>query len=249
MLWRWHLTSNIVEIGTYFVVVATAAIYGYVAYSAVAISRALSNNIYRRQALGMGVVSITIAVLGIGVTIFPSANSGIPFVAGFLSYYAVFIGFYYWIDASIGAARLTDPLFRNTLYWTRLRLAFWAYDAAATIIFLILGSLGTVTYATASPLLTVFVIGPLIIMIFSGVVALPIAAHRSKDKVLKRHLNWFAVYAAVVLGFFFVWGSAIPGVTNLENLIAVALGGYLLYRCVGSLVPIYTFKNKVTQKN
>ncbi|MDA4123093.1 MAG: hypothetical protein OK456_07945 [Thaumarchaeota archaeon] len=227
------------DVVTDLVMIAAAAIYGYVAYSAFAISRTLSNGIYRRQAMGVAVVAIVILILGEG-TGFNSASgpvSTVDFIAGFLSFYATFIGLYYWIDASIGAARLTDPLYRDTFHWTRLRLAFWAYDAVALVFFLAAGILGVFDFTTAPPIVLVFVLIPLAIMIFGGAVVLPIAARRSKDRLMKKHLNWFAVYVIVVLGFVFVVGG-----TPLQSLLVAAAGGYFLYRCVRSLVPLYKFK-------
>jgi hypothetical protein len=240
---------SMLDIGTDVALIALALSYGYAAYSAIAISRTLSDRIYHSQALGMGVVTIIFAILIGGTTIGLPANSGPMAVAGFLTYYATFIGFYYWIDASIRAARLTDPLFRDTFHWTLLRIVFWVYDIGALIFFVVAGTLGIFSLANAPPEVQLFVLGPLVIMIFSGVVVLPAGARRSKDRVLKRHLNWFAIYAVVVLGFVFIYGDFTPGVTNLETIIVAAAGGYLLYRSAVSLVPLYSFKKEANQKD
>lgn len=240
---------NILDIAIDLAIVALGLVYGYVAFAAIAISRTLSDRIYRSQALGMGGVTIIFAILIVGVTFVPTAPSRPIAIAGFLTYYATFLGFYYWMDASIRAARLTDPLFRDTFHWSRLRIVFWVYDIGALVFFLIVGTLGIFSFAGAPPVVQLFVLGPLFIMIFSGVVVLPVGAHRSKDRELKRHLYWFAIYAAVVLGFVFVYGDFTPGLINLETVIVAAAGGYLLYRSVTSLVPLYSFKKEAIHKN
>lgn len=226
--------------------IAAGVVYVYVAYSAFAISRTLSNGVYRRQALGMAVVIVFLIILGES-TDFNGTSGAVPtvdFVLGFLAFYAVFIGTYYWIDASIVAIRFTDPLYRDTFHWTRLRLVFWAYDIAALVFFLITGTLGIFQFSTAPDIVVAFILGPLVIMLFSGAVVLPVASHRSKDKVMKRHLDWFAVYVIAILGFIFV-----VSLNNFQTMLAATIGGYLLYRSVRSLVPLYTFRPESDKAN
>jgi hypothetical protein len=232
-------TLDIISIATYIV---GFLIYGYIAYSAVAIGRALSDRVYRRQAIGLAVVTMLLILLDVFSTVFPPGSPDPQlFVLGFSLFYAVFIGIYYWIDASIRAARVTDPLNRDTLNWSKLRLAFWAYDIGAFFFFLFAGLLFGEAFSNGPPIFVVFLLGPLFIMVFSGIVALPIAAHRSKDKILKKNLDWFGVYVIVVLSFEFLWNSAVNA-TNLEVLIVEVIGGYFLYRSAKSLVPLYAFK-------
>jgi uncharacterized membrane protein len=216
-------------------------VYGYTAFSAFAIGRTLSDRIYRRQAIGLGVVVIILVTLYVFQSVFPPGSVPQLFVLGFSLYYATFIGTYYWIDASIRAARTTDPLFRDTLRWSKIRIAFWVYDIVAYFVFLTAGLFFNLTFSNGPPIFVLFLIGPVFIMIFSGVVALPIAAHRSKDKVLKKNLDWFGVYALAVLSFVFLWSGAVNA-TNFEQLIVAVVGGYFLYRSAKSLVPLYTFR-------
>jgi len=232
------------DLASYAAVVAVAIVYGYVAFSAFAIGRTLSDRVYRRQAVGMGALTIIIAWLTAIITLGPTNSTNpVIFIGAFLSYYATFVGFYYWIDASIRAARLTDPLVRDTLHWSRLRIVFWAYDIGATVVFLLVGLFYSVKYSTAPSWIVLLILGPLFIMLFSGVVALPIVSHRSKDKVLKKHLDWFGVYTIVVLAFVFIWGGFV-GATNLDSALVTAVGGYFLYRSTKSLVPLYAFRDE-----
>ena len=237
-------TLDIVSWVTY---AAAFLVYGYAAFSAVAIGRTLSDRVYRRQAFGLAVVTTFLVILYVFTTVYPPGSVAQLFVLGFSLFYAVFIGTFYWIDASIQAARVTDPLNRDTFHWSRLRIAFWAYDGVAYFLFLFAGLIFNVTFSNGPPIFVLFLLGPLFIMIFTGVTALPVAARRSKDKVLKKNLDWFGVYAAVVLSFFFLWGSFILP-TPLEQLIWTVPGGYFLYRSAKSLVPLYAFKADATQE-
>jgi hypothetical protein len=164
--------------------------------------------------------------------------------AGFATYYVTFIGTYYWIDSSIRAARLTDPLLRDTLRWKVLRIAFWGYDAVATVVFFTAAvsgvNLGAGTAQGPQGIVLIALIGPLFIMGFSGLVALPLASHRSKDRILKRHLDWFAAFAVVFFAVDFVI-SPPPGVYLVLGSVVIAASGYFLYRSARSLVPLYRF--------
>lgn len=162
-------------------------------------------------------------------------------------YYAIFIGLYYWIDASIRTARFSDPLYRDTFHWSRMRLVFWAYIIGAYVLFSVTGAIGVYSYATASSLGQDLIGLPLIFVIFAGAVVLPAAVRRSKDKVLRRNLDWFAIWTIVVLGIGWVGIGFTPlsdNVQTLITLIVVAPGGYLLYRSATSLFPVYKFNKE-----
>jgi hypothetical protein len=239
----------------YLVVVVFAVIYGYVAYAAIAISRTLSNGVYRNQALGLAVIALvmisfaTWLILGppsVGIRFHGPPSTGLYYVASFLgSWEALFIGSYYYVDASIMAARPTDPLFRDTLHWSRMRVAFWVYDIAVAVVFTITGAVGSYEYGSGSPLVDGLISLPLLIVLFSGAVVLPIAAKRSKDKVLKKQLNWFVVY--VIAAFV---PSLFVGSSLQSNIQSATLGlvivwwafGYFLYKSTISLVPLYRFE-------
>lgn len=239
-----------ISVATY---IAGFLLYGYIAYSAFAIGRVLSDGVYRRQALGLGVVTILIILLSVLSTIFPPGQtSTAPFIAAFSLYYAVFVGTYYWIDASIHAARLTDPLLRDTLHWSKLRVGFWAYDIVAYFVFLIAGLVFNDTYSNAPDIIVALIVFPAVIMVFSGAVVLPVASYRSRDRVLRTNLGWFGVYALIALNAEFgVLGFVFTGptdVANLEELVVLVAGGYFLYRSVTALVPLYKFNERSATK-
>jgi len=227
-----------------------AVVYGYSAYTAIAISRTLSNRVYRNQALGMAAIGIILVILAAWITFGPPTSqhlTGIVYFLQFLgTWMAVALGFYYYIDASIMAARVTDPLFRDTLHWTRLRLVLWACDIAIAGIFSITGAVGSFSYGNGPPIIVDWIGVPFYIAVFSGAVALPIAAKRSKDGVLRRQLSWFVACPILSILAFYVGGlvgiltSAFIG--DLAGVVMYTAAAYFLYRSVISLVPVYEFK-------
>jgi hypothetical protein len=237
------------DIALYLALGAIAAVYGYAAFSAFAIRRTLSEGSYRGQALGLGILAILLAYFIIFTTLLPPGApvSGLPAAIGFFTYYGTFIGTFYWIDSSIRAARLTDPQVRDTLHWKKLRIAFWGYDAVATIAFLTAAvsgvNLSAGTGQGPQGIVLYALLGPLFIMGFSGLVALPLASLRSKDKILRRHLNWVVVFAAVFFAVNFIWSPTAEEDLVLASLITAA-AGYFLYCSAKSLVPLYTFKSE-----
>jgi hypothetical protein len=232
---------------TYLVFVVFAIAYGYVAYTAIAISRALSSKVYRNQALGLAVfvmLVVEFALASLIGTTFSISFTGIADAIQLLAvWFAILIGFYYYIDASIGAARPTDPLFRDTLHWTRVRLAFWIYDISAVIVFPIAAAVNSYNYENGGIPAILQAQVPFLIVVLSGAVVLPIAIRRSNDKVLKRQLSWFAVYIALLIVLNF-GGDIISNVPEVLPL-AIFLGGaYPLYRSAISLVPLYEFNKE-----
>jgi hypothetical protein len=70
---------------------------------------------------------------------------------------------------------------------------------------------------------------------------------------LRKHLNWFGVFAAAIFSFNFVVGPIIGGPSNflggvVGSGLVFAIEGLLLYPCVRSLVPLYSFATEDTPK-
>lgn len=228
---------------SYLVLVVFAIVYAYVAYTAIAISRSLSNRVYRNQARGLAVFAILIVEFAVEGTLAPSVPHVLPDLVNAIQllgiWFAILIGFYYYIDTSIGAARPTDPLFRDTLHWTRLRVAFWVYDIGAAIVFPMAAAVGIYDYANGGIPAILQAGIPGLIVVISGAVVLPIAIRRSKDKTLKKHLSWFAIYMIWLVLLF------VGGFSNVPNLVALFVflaGAYPLYRSAIALVPLYNFE-------
>jgi hypothetical protein len=231
---------------TYALLVVFVVVSGYVAYTAIAISRTLSNRVYRNQALGLAAVAMILVIVVIWGTLSFSSNYILTDIENAIqllgTWFAFFIGFYYFIDASIRAARLTDPLFRDTLHWTRVRLAFWVYDIGAAILFTIAAAVGSYGYGNGGSTAAFFQADiPLLITLYSGAVVLPMAIRRSKDKILKRQLSWFAIWMACLV-IFIIGPSLVPNAPIVAGLVVFLAGAYPLYRSATALVPLYRFE-------
>jgi hypothetical protein len=214
--------------------IATILVFSYAAYWATSIRRALAVRTYRDQALGMSLISLFIAMLFLFLVLFATTSQALFFAAWQLSITATIIAVFYWADASILAARHSDPLLRDTLYWRRVRMPLWA----SLVVVLSIGLVLTLESSTPGSGITLGGLG-LALDAFVGAVILPIASRRSRDFVLKRHLKWFALFIAFVfLSVFLPFGP--PG--TYENAAVsfplVVLGGYFIYRSAKSLVPL-----------
>jgi hypothetical protein len=203
----------------------------YAAFWAFSIWRRLPVRLYRNQAFGIGTVAASFALLDL--------DQFTPVVTGseagpsefFPILVLVFVVLFYWIDASILAARRADPLLRDTLYWRRLRFVFWAILAVA-IAFSIIGAIPEVQF---------LVLTALIIVPISGAVFLPIAARRSGDASLRRQLKWFGAFVLLLLAISILAGSSGQGAN--VYIVAATLGGiyaadYCLYKSAKSLAPL-----------
>ena len=200
----------------------------YAAYWALNIRHALAVNVYRKQALGIGLVAISCAILGFG-QVLPIVN--ISFLEGFGPGFLVLLVLFYWIDASMISARRSDPLLRDSLHWSKLRIVLWILIVALMLIgVILLIPKGTPSGLLLGPLFLV-ALGLLILVPLSGALSLSVALRRSKDIAFRRHLKWFAVFAVL---FFFVF----PLGANIASYALIFAAGYSLYRSARSLAPL-----------
>ncbi len=215
--------------------------YLYAAYWAFNIRRALAVGIYRRQALGIGLVAASFMPLLVS-----SLLNLVP--AGFylVPLFAAFMILFYWIDASALAARVSDPLFRDTLHWSKLRILLWALNtitvgSALSVILYVWVSGNTGFFSPIPAAIGYFIVGtPEFVTIISGAVFLPIIAQRSKDMTLRKHFRWFGLFVAFVF-LLFPLGSLTandPFLMTLSFFVALLWGGYCLYKSARSLVPL-----------
>jgi hypothetical protein len=205
----------------------------YAVFWALSIWRRLSVRLYRNQAFGIGIVAASFALLDLA-QFTPVVTGGEQVggeVVGFTIIFLVLVVLFYWIDASILAARRADPLLRDTLYWRRLRFVFWVVLAVLTVASI----LGQVEF------LSFFIIMLFIIIPISGAVFLPIAARRSGDASLRRQLKWFGAFVLLLLVVSILAAPSGQG-ANVYG-VAAMLGGiysadYCLYKSAKSLVPL-----------
>jgi hypothetical protein len=211
-------------------------IFAYTVYWAFNIRRAQNVRLYRNQALGMGFVAFAWILIFFDFIIFGTAGLFGPFS---LFFGLIMMMLFYWVDASVLAARMADPLLRDTLHWRALRLYLWGLMIATVVIAVTLTSYYEFAVGVEPQFMTNLPIGvvsgvtylPAVVPIYSGIIALPIAAYRSRDKFLRRSLAWFAGFVAVI---------PLVGATNLGIVIfpGLAVGAYFLYRSVMSLIPM-----------
>lgn len=230
-------------------------VYPYAAYWALSIRNALAVPLYKRQALGIGFVTLALWGTLVAFVILPSTLPS-PLVAfeSFLAFYFVFIVLFYWIDASVLASRRSDPLLRDTLYWSRIRIPLWVVIIVTTLIpFSLLGYIGITSDTTIfnqlnagtfggpaiSSALVVIIDFPIVIPVL-GFVYLPIIAIRSKwDRSLRRHFVWFAAAPIALMWIFFGPLSGTNSFAgNVSNGLVLVIAGYALYRSARSLAPI-----------
>ncbi len=205
----------------------------YAAYWAFGIRRALAVRIYRRQALGIGLVAIGFAILDLEqtVSIFDIAvleDSGLLFIA---TLFIVFLILFYWIDASMISAKRSDPLLRDSLHWSKLRILIWIVLLAWTGTDILLFGLGII--------LTFELLVPLVLVPISGAVALSTAVRRSNDITFHKHLKWFAIFTILLALIVPLTAPSTPSLAlSIAQFAFIFPAGYSLYRSARSLVPL-----------
>jgi hypothetical protein len=236
--------------------ILTVLIFPYAAYWAFSIRHALAVPLYRRQAFGIGFIVLAVwAVLAVFVVV-PTANTPLDTIEQFSAFYFFFIALFYWIDSSVLASRRSDPLRRDTLYWSKMRVLLWVAIIVTTAIpFLILGYAALASNQALTnqlnagtfggPVISVILFGivfnfPVVIPI-CGLIYLPAIAMRAKwDRSLRRHFLWF-VPPSVVMLFVFFGPSMGGGTSSADSIItplSVVIMGYSLYRSAKALVPL-----------
>ncbi len=227
------------------------------AYQASVIARALAVRLYRNQALGIGLVAVANFVLVAGQTIIvalqpPNGGGAYGTTANWPLIFFTWIVLFYWIDASVRASRRSDPLLRDTLLWSRVRLAVWAVMLGSMAAILIISAylvattglslVAQVTSPYVQPgsrgILTFLAFFPPIIF---GAIYLPIAAYRSRDPTLRRHLSWFGMFILLYLGVLLSFSLPFKSFADLGGSEVLLVAGYFLYRSARSLAPLNRF--------
>ena len=211
-----------------------AALFLYSAYWAFVIRRALMHRLYKRQALWVGSMAVYFVALSSFLTVVIEYNINVLAVnaSGGLLIASGFVVLFLWIDSTIRVARRSDPLYRDSFRWSKLRY-FWGIVTT-------FGAVGAVFDAINSGLAAAAPFGGALLF---GAIALLLTGSRSGDPTLKTHLKWTG------LCIFLLWlSSQLVDVLSKILLDAdlaqaitfglVALGAYALYRSARSLAPI-----------
>ena len=226
----------------------------YAAYWAFSIRRALRVRLYRRQAFGIGFLVLALwGVLGWVIFLGPNVSTPSADLEQSFAFYFLFIALFYWIDASVLASRRSDPLLRDTLHWSRVRLVLWAGIIVTTVIpFVVLTYIvaasnsalfdqmnnGTFGNQAINFLLDGVVFNFPVVIPIAGLIYLPAISLRSKwDRSLRRHFVWFVPASLGILLIFF----PIPMPQSANQLVTpliLVVMCYALYRSAKALVPL-----------
>jgi hypothetical protein len=198
----------------------------------------------------MGLMSVLIgySIIGYGLpSLLGFPSNGLEFyLASFLNGSVAFAAIFYWVDASILAARRSDPLLRDTLKWTRLRPVYWAVILVSFVSnivasFYLLATVGVLPYGFtySGPVYIVWMVSNYPVIVgpaLAGVVAMPIIAYRSRDMTLRRHFKWFGLGFVFFIAFFVLLGALVSvGIAPVVTLTGTA---YCMYRSARSLAPL-----------
>jgi hypothetical protein len=235
--------------------IVAGVILAIAAYWAFVLKGALRNRFSRSQALWLGIVCIFF------IPLLPTPTSTNPFIQ-------LVIGIFYvgalplvllaWIDGTVRAARRSDPLFRDTLGWSKLRFVAWG--ATLVVIALYFGLLVSemVTKAPVGILVGALIVVAYLPAFLEGAPALLLAARRSKSEPRRTNLKWLGLFALFLLlaiitdlslalglageafpsGFFYFLayhGIYAVGYNIFQILFIIA--DYCLYRNARSLAP------------
>lgn len=231
-----------------FVPILMMLIFAYAAYWAFAIRRSLAVRLYRNQALGVGLIALGPVVFSVELLVFGGAATTLLDTIYVATGFGLTLLTFYWIDASVLAARRSDPLLRDTFHWTRLRFLLWTLiivGVVASVIGVVLTGFSSIDFFytfSGGPALWLL---PTLATAISGIVVVPTIALRSRDAVFRTHLRWFALFEGAVLILILASAAGIVFITSISasgsSLIEFATflgGGYCLYRSARSLVPL-----------
>ncbi len=236
--------------------IVAGAILAYAAYWAFVLRRVLRNRFSRSQALWLGVVCIFL------IPVLPTPMSTDPLTQLVISVFyvgALPIVLLAWIDGTVRTARRSDPLFRDTLKWSKLRFGVWGMTLAMIAFYFGLLVLETATGVPVATVATVLIIAVYLPTFLAGAPALLLTARRTRSDARRTNLKWFGLFVLFVLAAIIAIslviqgssGGAFPsgflyflaykgiyaiGYNVFQILIVVAT--YCLYRNARSLAPL-----------
>ena len=212
------------------------AVLAYTIYLSITVRRALSVGEYRKQTLGVGLIALAWMLLLL--------NYGVQAVTGSYALFSLGFGLvmmtlFYCIDSSVLAARRTDPLVRDTFWWTKLRYLLWALTFAATVAAASLAYYYQATTGT-EPLFMYngqYGVGymPAWFVLAAGIIMLPVCASRARDKLLRRNIGWLGAFVILIQ----IVGVEPSSVANSQFGIfgVLFIASLCLYESARSLVP------------
>lgn len=137
-----------------------------------------------------------------------------------------------YVDGGVLAALDTDFFHRDTLLWRRLRKpAFLVIYASFAAFAVFAASMSFVVPSSSPPFLFLYVV---IIILGYGAVTLVVAARRTADRTLRRHIGYLGLSLAGFIAQTFLFNPSSIYFSLAEDAVYLA-AVYVLYRAVMSL--------------
>jgi len=229
---------------------------GYTAFWARNVQKALAVGVYRRQALGIVLISVTLALYQIANTAeaYFVFHNGLEAngEGGFGLFFIFLVAVFYWVDASVLAARRSNSLLKDYMHWSKVRIILWVGTLPAAIIVVAVSVVSLFVSGGNSGIAPtwagIFLFPGIFIPLFSCAIVIPIIALKTPDKILRAHLKWFGLFGIIYLAFNFLTANLSDitmalFLTYLGDIVCA----YCLYRSALSLtplkIPVATAKN------
>ena len=217
--------------------------------------------LYRNRALWAGAVGTFFALLVLSTILigtFASTNRFLSlFQFGLTNFGAILV--FGWIDSNVRVARRSDPLRRNTLHWTKLRIFIWGILSIAIVGGLVSAFVSDINYLSSpAGLGGAFLRSPFTPAAAFGIVALVVSRRRISDITLKRHIKWLVFFVLILLFATRLLGDPQPSSTNNCNQpfclgfigeLLLACGAYFMYMAARSLSQLDHLKRNVVSTN
>jgi hypothetical protein len=197
-------------------------VFAYPVFWALNIRRFLAVRLYKSQALGLALICVAFSLGSFDPT---GAIYGLFLLLVF-----------YWIDLSFRAARRSDPLLRDSIRWSRLRLVLWPVNLLQIplSIYTVLAVFGYLP--SAATLGNTIEIAPFFATAASGVALAAVVALRTADGALRGQLIWFGVFVFVQFAIIIV--AQVNSVNGAVYFVGFEFAAFALYKSARSLVPL-----------
>jgi hypothetical protein len=197
-------------------------VFAYPVFWALNIRRFLAVRLYKSQALGLALICVAFSLGSFDPT---GAIYGLFLLLVF-----------YWIDLSFRAARRSDPLLRDSIRWSRLRLVLWPVNLLQIplSIYTVLAVFGYLPSAVT--LGNTIEIAPFFATAASGVALAAVVALRTADGALRGQLIWFGIFVFVQFAIIIV--AQVNSVNGAVYFVGFEFAAFALYKSARSLVPL-----------
>jgi hypothetical protein len=217
--------------------------------------------LYRNRALWVGTVGTFFALLVLSTILigtFASTNRFLSlFQFGLTNFGAILV--FGWIDSNVRVARRSDPLRRNTLHWTKLRIFIWGILSIAIVEGLVWAFVSDLNYLSSpAGLGGAFLRSPFTPAAAFGIVALAVNRRRISDITLKRHIKWLVFFVLILFFATRLLEDPQPSYSSscsqdycvgFIGELLLACGAYFLYMAARSLSQLDHLKPNVVPRN